>query len=199
MILDAIKTKDVQPTDEFSFKNTSLGFSIIEFWKWNQSDLIENRNRGILAEFLVKKGLGIDGIPRLEWDSYDLITDTGVKIEVKSAAYIQAWKQQMLSAIKFDIRPTSEIQSDNNYSIDKLRRADIYVFCVLHHQEQESIDPMKLEQWTFYVVSTKELNEKLPHQKSISLGSLINIQHEKCCYDNLLTAFEKTLEQEGWK
>ena len=54
---------------------------------------MDNTARGTLAEFLVAAALGLLDTPRLEWDSYDLKTRTGVTIEVKSAAYIQSWKQ----------------------------------------------------------------------------------------------------------
>lgn len=62
-----IKTKLLEPTEKFKFNNENLDISITDFWKWNQSDLIENRNRGILAEFIVKSALNIDTKTRLEW------------------------------------------------------------------------------------------------------------------------------------
>ena len=46
-----------------------------EFWIWNQSNLIENRTRGILAEYIVKEALCIKDGLRIEWDSYDLMTN----------------------------------------------------------------------------------------------------------------------------
>jgi hypothetical protein len=39
----------------------------------------------------------------LEWNAHDLETDDGIKIEGKSAAYIQSWEQKKLSEIRFDI------------------------------------------------------------------------------------------------
>ena len=85
-----------------------MDFHLSDFWSWNQSDLIENRTRGILAEFIVKKALNIDSERRVEWDNFDLITNTGKKLEVKSAAYIQSWEQSKFSDIKFGISPTLE-------------------------------------------------------------------------------------------
>ncbi len=55
-----IKTVQLEPSDRFTFNYEELGIYIVDFWKWNQSDLIENRNRGILAEFIVKSALCID-------------------------------------------------------------------------------------------------------------------------------------------
>lgn len=82
---------------KFEFNKKELDFDLTEFWSWNQSDLIENRTRGILAEFIVKKALGIEDDNRIEWDDYDLITEKGIKIEIKSGAYIQTWAQHTYS------------------------------------------------------------------------------------------------------
>jgi len=43
-----------------------------------------------LAEYLVATVLGLNQGVRNEWDAYDLETEAGLKIEVKSAAYIQS-------------------------------------------------------------------------------------------------------------
>ena len=158
---------------------------------WSQSDLIENRNRGILAEFIVRQALEIKYPTRLEWDAFDLKTDDGVKIEVKSAAYIQAWKQEKYSDIQFGIEPTRVPLADNNYSKEKLRRADIYIFCLLGHKDQTTINPMILDQWIFYVLPTKILNERFPNQKSISLTILKTLNCQECDYGQLRLCFEK--------
>ena len=191
MNLEEIKTLPKNPDELFRFNNQNLDFRLVDFWMWNQSDLIENRNRGILAEFIVRQALEIKYPTRLEWDSFDLITDDGVKVEVKSAAYIQAWKQKKYSDIQFSIEPTRVPLEDNNYSEEKVRRADIYIFCLLGHKDQTTIDPMNLDQWVFYVLPTKILNEKLPNQKSISLNTLKSLNCQECDYGQLRMFFEK--------
>ena len=65
--------------EKFTLNENVLDFNLNEFWSWNQSDLIENRTRGILAEFIVKKALNIKNESRVEWDDYDLITEKGTK------------------------------------------------------------------------------------------------------------------------
>ena len=146
MDLNEIKTPPMNPEEPFRYGNEILNFSVVDFWRWNQSDLIENRNRGILAEFIVRQALGIKGQVRLEWDAFDLETEDGIKIEVKSAAYIQSWAQKNHSSIKFNINPTRTLLADNNYSDGVSRKADMYILCLLHHQDQETIDPMDLKQ-----------------------------------------------------
>jgi len=103
-----------------------------DFWQWSSSDLVSNATRGILAEFLVASALGLNHGVRNEWDSYDLKTDTGVKIEVKSAAYVQSWYQQKLSDITFNIRTTLAWDyKTSRFAKEKKRQADVYVFCLL--------------------------------------------------------------------
>lgn len=194
MNLSEIKTTPKDPNENFRFEGNVLNFKLLDFWRWNQSDLIENRNRGILAEFLVRQALELDYPTRLEWDSHDLITKDKIKIEVKSAAYIQAWKQKKFSTISFDIKPTKKLLDDNNYSVEATRQADIYVFCLLHHRDQDTIDPMNLHQWTFYLTTSETLNRNLPNQKSISISTIETIQHEKCTFLELKESFEKIVK-----
>jgi hypothetical protein len=190
MNLNEIKTHAKKSTERFIFDNTSLDFTLSDFWSWSLSDLVENRNRGILAEFIVKQALNIESPTRLEWDAFDLETNDGIKIEIKSSAYIQAWKQNKLSHISFGIAPTRELLDDNNYSKELKRQADIYIFCLLHHKDQNTINPMNLNQWTFYLVKTATLDEAIQLQKSISLSTIKMLEHKECNYINLRSKFD---------
>jgi hypothetical protein len=194
--LGKIQTALLSPSDAFILDNHPLDFRIVDFWAWNQSDLVENRNRGILAEFLVMKALGLHRPTRLEWDEVDLITDDNIKIEVKSAAYIQSWKQTDYSSIIFDISPRSKLLPDNNYATEKFRPADVYIFCLLHHKDQATINPMILDQWTFYVVPTKVLEEKLKEQKTLSLSTLLHLDVQGVSFERLRFQFLKTVGRE---
>ena len=70
---------------------------------------MDNTTRGLLAEFLVAAAIGQHREPRTEWLPYDLITKSGITIEVKSAAYIQSWKQTFPSKIQFGIAPRKNL------------------------------------------------------------------------------------------
>ncbi|MBK9249342.1 MAG: hypothetical protein IPM69_14825 [Ignavibacteria bacterium] len=194
MELEEIKITPKAHNESFKFGGHNLNFRVVDFWIWNQSNLIENRNRGILAEFIVRQALEITTPTRLEWDSFDLLTDKGVKIEVKSAAYIQSWKQRKYSNISFDISKTKSLLLDNKYSTECSRQSNIYIFCLLHHQEQQSIDPLNLEQWTFYIVPTEVLEANFPIQKTISLSTLERISMCKCNFGQLKENFELIME-----
>jgi len=191
MNLDQIVVSPKSPEESFQFNGESLNFKILDFWIWNQSDLLVNTNRGVLAEFIVKQALNIGNTSRVEWDTFDLKTQDGISVEVKTSAYIQSWPQNKYSSITFDISPTAKLFPNNTYSSDKQRQAMIYVFCLLHHLDQETIDPMNLDQWTFYLVKTETLNERLPNQKSMSLSTLEKLDPIKCDFGGLEASFRE--------
>lgn len=178
----------LQTGDEpFHRDGQTLPLKLLDFWRWSASDLTNNRMRGILAEFLVASALGIAHSARIEWDAHDLITFEGVKIEVKSAAYLQSWEQKKLSKIKFDIRPTRVLGGCN----DPRRQAQIYVFCVLKHQTKSSVDPLNVEQWDFYVLPTEALNQKLQTQKSVTLSGLHRLAPIQARFEELADCVQK--------
>ena len=185
MELHKINTPIKKGTENFNYKNQKLDFTLTDFWSWNQSNLIENRTRGILAEFIVKQALNIQKGTRVEWDCYDLITEKEIKIEVKSAAYIQSWDQKEYSPIKFGINKTISDPSNPDYDGKYRRWSHCYIFCLLHHKDQKTINPLDLDQWTFYVLKTDILNKKTPNQKTIGLNSLLKLKPTKCNFNEL--------------
>jgi hypothetical protein len=160
-----------------------------EFLAWAYDDLLTNTTRGVLAEYIVATALGLRDTKRIEWDQYDLEID-GVKVEVKSAAYVQTWEQTRLSEIAFNIRPTKGWDARTNTSAASAKRsADVYVFCLLKGEDREHIDPLDVAQWTFYVLPTSELDRHVPTQRTIGLGPLMkDLAAHPYTYDELKTA-----------
>jgi hypothetical protein len=68
-----------------------IGLTLADYWAWRLSDLLDNLERGALAEYIVATGLGVPtaGV-RVPWAVWDLSTADGVRVEVKSAAYLQS-------------------------------------------------------------------------------------------------------------
>ena len=162
--------------EHFLCGEEELDIKLINFWSWSQSDILNNSLRGVLAEYIVATALGIDMGVRVEWDAYDLTTENGIKIEVKSSAYLQSWQQNSYSNIIFDIRNTMGWDSKTNeYSNEFKRQSDVNVFCLLKHKDKETVDPLNLEQWEFYILETQILNEKKGKQKTIGLNSLLKL------------------------
>jgi hypothetical protein len=150
-----------------------VGASVLDFWRWYASDLMSNATRGCLAEYLVHRAVGgaADAV-RSEWDAFDLTTPEGVRVEVKSTAYIQSWKQARESIITFRVPKTRAWSSTTNQlELVAKRQADVYVFALLH--ERTAPDPMNVLHWTFFVVATHVLDARTRSQHSITLASLL--------------------------
>lgn len=189
--LDAIKSTKKTGKEPFHNQGDLIGFDLLSFWQWSNSELVGNALRGILAEYLVASDIGDVTELRQEWDSYDLVTKEGIKIEVKSSAYIQSWMQDKLSNISFGIQPTFGIDPKTGKRTDiKKRQADFYVFCVLANKEQDSIDPKDVSQWEFYVLPTSVLDRKVPKQKKIALSSLKRLNPTKVKYGEIYTTIK---------
>ncbi|MFF0568266.1 hypothetical protein ACFYT7_11485 [Streptomyces sp. NPDC004041] len=143
------------------------------FWSWAYSDVSNNALRGVLAEYIVAMALGAAAGTRIGWDAVDIRTSEQWSVEVKSTAYLQSWTQARPSAASFDIEPKGSWDPETNTtSTEKRRHADVYVFCLLHHQNKLTLDPLDLGQWTFFVLPTRVLNDRHPHQKTITPSSL---------------------------
>ncbi len=172
--LSAIKSTLKTGQESIIDKGKPTNFNLLDFWRWSVSDLISNVTRGRFAEFIVGTAIGLKfKQPRDEWATYDLITDDGIKIEVKSAAYIQSWNQKKYSVISFSIKPAKYWDSETNmHKGEPQRHADVYLFCLLKHKDQKTIDPLNMAQWEFYLLPTSELNEYKRSQSSITLTSL---------------------------
>lgn len=185
--------------NELFHKNGSpTGDKLLSFWQWSSSELVGNALRGVLAEYLVASDIGCVSELRQEWDAYDLITQEGIKVEVKSGAYIQSWKQERLSPIRFSIQPTYGWNAETNTSTDiKKRQADVYVFCVLAHKEQQTIDPMNVAQWDFYILATSVLNREVPEQASIALSSLEKLTPIKVQYGDIYTTIKTEISNKS--
>ncbi|MFZ6037702.1 MAG: hypothetical protein ACOYU1_05605 [Bacteroidota bacterium] len=175
----------------------NTNYNLLDFWRWSVSDLLSNATRGRFAEFIVGTAIGINSENlRDEWDAYDLITDDGIKIEVKSAAYIQSWDQKRFSTISFSIKPTKYWDAETNiYRDEPKRHADVYVFCLLKHKDKNTIDPLKMEQWDFYVLPTYRLDNYQRSQSSITINSLEKLTNPKK-YSELKDEITKAYEEQ---
>lgn len=183
--------------EAFVSRGENLSIRLSEFWSWARSDLVNNVARGVLAEFLVAHALDIVDEPRTEWDAKDLVTKDGTTIEVKSSAYVQSWKQKKHSKVTFKIAPKKRAwdATTDKMTYDQKRYCDVYVFCLLD-RKNDDIDPMNMDHWVFYVVSSHEINECLGDKKSVSLSTLEKLPSAKpISYDDLKQAVEGAKKQ----
>jgi len=151
-----------------------IKYNLLDFWRWNSSDLLSNTTRGRFAEFIVASAINVDlNQVRDEWGAYDLITTEGIKIEVKSSAYVQSWAQKSPSKISFGIKASLSWDEETNKRIEiAMRSADVYVFCLLHYDIKDTCNPLDLDQWEFYVLATWELNTYTKSKNSIGIKAL---------------------------
>jgi hypothetical protein len=167
------------------------GMTLQAFWCWGVSNVVDNIVRGLLAEYIVASALELTGDVRGPWEAHDLTTRDGLKIEVKCSAYLQSWGHHKLSSIQFGIRPTRYWNHETNeFATVAQRQADLYVFCLLKHQEKPTLNPLDLDQWEFYVVPRTVLDQHCGPQKSITLKRLLKLGIEPVGYPALRVRLE---------
>ena len=176
---------------------------IDRFRRWALGSLVDNRNRGIFAEWLVGEALGVidEATPRREWDAYDLMYRE-TKIEIKASGRSQSWSQDRTSKIRFGIEQGSSswtAASDEWISRDQPTRfADVYVFCLHDPVPATNENVANATCWTFWVVATDLLDRELGSRKSVGVRTLnrlasplawSNIRKEvDACVDSLQNA-----------
>lgn len=164
-------------SEEFILNGKSQDFKLIDFWRWQSSDLLDNTLRGVLAEFIVAKALGVDTESTgFGWGGYDVLFTDGdkkCKIEVKSSAYAQSWNKEANSELSFRISKQAVFLSEKKrYGDEYKRKSEIYIFCILKEKDKENANPLLLEQWDFYPVLTSDIDEKLGNQKTAKIRTV---------------------------
>ena len=168
-----------------------LGFDLLGFWRWSYSGLVSNTTRGVLAEYLVARAIGVTSEVRDPWAVYDLLDPRRISIEVKSAAYVQAWQQSRHSAITFACPKTLGWDAQTGMpDTVKSRHAKVYVFALLAHMDQATLDPLNVAHWEFYVVPTAVLDQRRRSQHSITLKSLRALHGDPVAWADLSGAVE---------
>ena len=137
--------------------------TVLNFWQWSASDLIDNTQRGALAEYIVALAVGAaDDTRRPGWTSYDVKTPAGIKVEVKSSAYIQNWAQKKESTPRFSIRQAFAWNPDT-----------------------DTLDLLDVSQWDFYILPTAALKREAKEQKTIGLASLYRLGARKVSFGQI--------------
>jgi hypothetical protein len=153
-----------------------LGFNVIDYWRFQFSNLIDNL--GYVAEFLIAQALCKDEPDNCNgWTVYDL-GYRGKRIEVKATSYYQSWKasHEICEQRIFSIRKTY-VDYQNSKS-ELASRNDIYIFCLEKDKPQkgEIAKPLNLDNWIFYIVPTSIINNLFGDQKTLSLNRLTHIE-----------------------
>ncbi|MGI5530432.1 hypothetical protein ACQEVX_24510 [Streptomyces syringium] len=158
------------------------GATILDFWRYACPDLKTNTTRGLLAEFLVHRAVGAQQRNQ-EWESFDVLTADGLRIEVKSSAYLQAWSQREVTKIVFDRLRTRTWSPQNGDGAEPSFNADVYVFALHTATSHEDYDPLDVGQWQFYVVPSPVIRAK--GTKSLALNSVRALAGDPVPYSGL--------------
>ena len=183
----AVHLQPRKPEEPFIFDEKPTGFSLLDFWIWSGSNVLNNTLRGQIAEYIVTQATGAE-VPaiRVEWESVDIMTPQLIKIEVKSSAYFQSWHQDKPSEIKFNIKKTRPWDNETNQREKTPRRsAQVYVFCLLDNDDRDTINPLDLSQWKFYILPTAILDSRLGNQQTIRLSRLKELGAKIVDYDQI--------------
>lgn len=156
--------------EPFVLNGMPTGRTLYDFWRWSASELNDNLMRAALGEFIVRLALGERCLEprRAGWRVYDLLTRDGCKIEVKTSAKRQAWAQRQPSRLVFDISRKADWEQKGSPAV---RHADVYVFCIFDNENVDA-DPLELTRWRFLVVATRDLDERVDGQRTISVAAI---------------------------
>jgi hypothetical protein len=140
-----------------------------DFWTWAFSDLRDNYNRGILAEFLVAFAVGRTSARRKTWANYDVLTSSGVRVEVKASGYLQGWAQAAHSKLNFGrVAARTWDENTNEFGAEPEVRADVFVFAVQTCRDHAEYDALDTSQWEFYVVGASLVRDAGTESLSIA-------------------------------
>ncbi|MDQ0305649.1 phage tail protein X [Kitasatospora herbaricolor] len=163
------------------FQGSNAG-TVLDFWRYAMPDLRTNTTRGLLAEFLVHRAVGAVN-RNTEWESFDVLAPSGLRIEVKTSAYLQAWGQARLSDIRFSRLRGRTWTPESGRSPEQSYNADVYVFAVHTARTHADYDPLDVGQWHFYIAPRTPVEATA--QASLGLATVQRICGDPVAYDGL--------------
>lgn len=131
----------------------------------------------------------------MEWDAYDVLTPEGVRVEVKSAGYLQAWAQRRLSRISFGSMKGRTWTPEDGESPTATLNADVYVFAIQTATRHEDYSALDVSQWEFYVVPRQAI--EVTGYASIGMPTLRALTDGPVPYDRLAREIEVAAANQG--
>lgn len=153
--------------------------TMLDFWRWAYSDLMDNTGRGVFAEWMVTKIIGLPAEEaRSTWHPWDISTPEKVRLEVKASAHWQSFHDPAdevadnPSKIRFERLKTKwPLDAFGKRVADtETYNADLYIFCAELCIDRDAWNPLDLRQWQFYVLERETLRSL--NQKSMNLNTL---------------------------
>ena len=170
-------------------------FSVLDYWRFEFSNLVSLPSFYSIAEFLVAKAIGNTKAENSGyWTAYDM-SYKNQRVEIKSSVYVHPWNKTRVSEVRsFSIEPTKNSywsSEDKGYE----RQNDLYVFCLNTNKEIDKVDPLNIDFWEFYVVPTFVINEYAnPMQKSISYRVVKRLSGGGVSYSGLKDKIDEAVD-----
>lgn len=169
-------------SDHFTLNNRSLENTLADFWCWSYSDTADPSVRNAIAEYIVASALSVSCCKRFSPEKgYDLISQDGIRLSVRSASYLETADPEHPVNIAFRTSPSLLTSSE---------KSDAYVFCVFKGMNATD-SPLCLDLWDFYVLNAVVL--KRIEKKTVTLTTLIQLEPLWCDYYGLETAIKTAL------
>lgn len=160
--------------EKFSYNGVETDMNMLDYWKWHYSEIYDLQDT--IAEYIVARALGkTEADNKNYWTLFDILY-RDYKIEVKETSYYHAWQtdeEPKSKSRNFGI--TKAYSEYQNNTSELKRQSDIYVFCLNTGYTRAESNPLKLENWEFYIVPTTKINELCGDAKSISLSRVRKI------------------------
>jgi hypothetical protein len=161
-------------SEHFRSGGTWLDLTLLDFWRWSESDLLAAPTRARLVEFVVAALLGVR-TPKPRSDrSPDLLTADGTAVRVKSASAVTVEGRRDPGKVHFSPLPWRAPRRGPSVPAT-VPRSRAHVFVVIGNAEPADVNPLDLDQWRFYVPSTARLEEKMKRQRALSLAVLAGL------------------------
>jgi hypothetical protein len=185
---------DVNENMKFIFDDNDTGLTLLDFWKFRYCNIFDLQES--IAEFIVAKALGKETADNLEyWTLYD-IDYRGKRVEVKETSYYHPWNKDGKVSMQrtFGITKANSSYGDKTHENRYERQNDVYVFCLNTGFTAEESYPLNLNNWEFYIVPTKVINEKCENQKTVSLQRIKQLGFEAKRYDEIRQTIDSFIE-----
>ena len=62
------------------------------------------------------------------------------------------------------------IKEIGTYENDRIWQSNAYVFCLLKQKDKQTVNPLNLNQWQFFIVPTALLDKLIRTQKTIAMS-----------------------------
>lgn len=99
----------------------------------------------------------------------------------------------MLASLSHSFTTLGWDADTNEYSTERKRQADVYVFALLSHRDKATLDPLNVAQWEFYVLPAHVLDTHVPQQKTISLATLSRLGAISTKFGEIGTIINRTV------